>query len=485
METRHDPPKKPEGRLARLVAQVLSEPVIGFFAIVAVALSLAPFFFDLTREQDLVLDGIEAAIVSLFVLEYCKSLLAAKDRRAFALSPWRLADLGIVVTFLLGVLAPQLESLQVGTFALRLLRVVLFGARLGGLAVQKPAVTTPPSRKEEARISVIHGNLPPRPATWEYVTQGLSRPPSDEWYHASGLERARVAEIARDSGISPTFLTALSETEYPRVEVYERFSALFTWIPSLPEGESAHIERNGVLLLATDYAILTVARHGIDLQQEVSSAVDDMALPRGGFALRTSLAILRFVLRRYEDVAGHLEQHARELELAPVRDSRPEFLERTFRLQRQVSALKSDLWRLKGILTAIAEGRLPFHGLSLAAAGADAPPEAAADARAASEYLKILVDEASYVYETVFNAREGLLALIDLHLNVVSFEMNKVMRVLAVVSAMGLIPTVVGGLLGMNLQSSPWPWTLGQVAYCVASGMILLLYVFFTWGWLR
>ena len=83
------------------------------------------------------------------------------------------------------------------------------------------------------------------------------------------------------------------------------------------------------------------------------------------------------------------------------------------------------------------------------------------------------------------NTREGLLSLIDLHLNIVSFEMNRVMRVLAVVSVLGLIPAVVGGLFGMNLIDNPWPWTLKQVAFCVCFGMTLCLYFFFVKGCLR
>ena len=43
--------------------------------------------------------------------------------------------------------------------------------------------------------------------------------------------------------------------------------------------------------------------------------------------------------------------------------------------------------------------------------------------------------------------------------------MNRVMRVLAVVSVLGLIPAVVGGLLGMNLADNPWPVTLPQVTF--------------------
>src|SRR5688572_29917168 len=61
------------------------------------------------------------------------------------------------------------------------------------------------------------------------------------------------------------------------------------------------------------------------------------------------------------------------------------------------------------------------------------------------------------------NIREGVLSVIDLHLSVVSFEMNRVMRVLAVISALGMMPAIVGGLLGMNLVDAPWVITLPQI----------------------
>lgn len=60
-----------------------------------------------------------------------------------------------------------------------------------------------------------------------------------------------------------------------------------------------------------------------------------------------------------------------------------------------------------------------------------------------------------------------------------------VMRVLAILSALGLIPAVVGGLLGMNVAGNPWVVTLPQVVYCVSVGMSLALYLFLIKGWLR
>jgi Mg2+ and Co2+ transporter CorA len=327
---------------------------------------------------------------------------------------------------------------------------------------------------------------PPREASWREVKDRLVKLTAGEWFHASGLDASHLAEIARDTGIAPTFLAqTLQETAYPRIEIFHRFAGLFMWVPTLDPGDEAPLERTGVLVLATEHGVLTVDQRAMALQEEVIASMGDMELPRGTFAQRTVLALLTLVLRRYEAVAGQLEHHTRALELHPVRDSGPVFLERSFRLQRRLATVKHDLWRLKGIVEAIADRRLLLHGMSAAIRDDEDGKTEANDERSVGEYLRMLADEASYTYETAVNAREALLALIDLHINVVSFEMNKVMRVLAVLSGLGLIPAIVGGLLGMNIFGNPWPVSLAQVSFGVTTAMVLALYVFAMKGWLR
>jgi Mg2+ and Co2+ transporter CorA len=48
-----------------------------------------------------------------------------------------------------------------------------------------------------------------------------------------------------------------------------------------------------------------------------------------------------------------------------------------------------------------------------------------------------------------------------------------------------MIPAVVVGVLGMNVEGSPWPLTLPQVCFGVFMGMLLGLYAFFAKGWIR
>jgi Mg2+ and Co2+ transporter CorA len=159
----------------------------------------------------------------------------------------------------------------------------------------------------------------------------------------------------------------------------------------------------------------------------------------------------------------------RQLEELPPETSPRRFFERTFRLKRLLSTAKGDLWRLRGLTEMLADGRRSLPGLT-------------AEMR---ETLRELAGEADYLHETVEDLREAVLSIIDLHIDVAAHEMNRFMRVLAIVSVLALIPAVAGGLLGMNLADSPWGVTLGEVAFVTFVLMTAVLYAFMAKGWLR
>ena len=123
-----------------------------------------------------------------------------------------------------------------------------------------------------------------------------------------------------------------------------------------------------------------------------------------------------------------------------MQESRPAFFEVTFRLKKQLSAAQVDLWRLKRVADELVARR-------------------GAGAAAVDAYTRFESD-IDYLYDTMLNIREEVLSVIDLHLNVVSFEMNRVMRVLAVIGALGLIPAIVAGLI-----APPSMLALPQVAF--------------------
>ncbi len=447
--------------LSRL-AGVLNEAVMGFLALAALSLGLAPFLFELPPGIEQGFDAAEWAIVGLFALEYAANFALAKDRRKFALHPWRLLDAVIIVAPLLSLLPAVSEAVR-STPALRILRlfrILLFGPRIGH-GLQPPAAPAQrPAPRGQPQVSLLRpGDPAPRKGGWDDLLQWAAAPSSD-WLHASNLAPDRLVEIASAFGVPHVMIeAALHESSYPRIETGARWTALTVSLPSA--GDAMH--RDPVLLLVSANDVLSLAPHPLDLQQPPAESGD---LPWGP---RCSLHIIRVVLARDEELADRLERTVRQLEELPASESPASFFEQAFRLKRVLSRAKGDLWRLRGLLQMLADGRRELPGL-----GPDQRPSATQ-----------LAEEADYLYEAVYGIRESVLSLIELHIDIAAHDTTRFMRLLAIVSTLAVIPAIVGGLLGMNLGDSPWAVTLGQVAFGTLVLMLGVLYVFMAKGWLR
>jgi hypothetical protein len=269
-----------------------------------------------------------------------------------------------------------------------------------------------------------------------------------------------LKDVASAAGAPHVMVAAaLHESSYPRIEAGPRWTALTLSLPTCAD----EVRRDPVLLLVAERDVLSLVLHPLELQQPPASYD---ALPWG---TRCALTLVRRVLELNEELAGRLEREVRLLEELPPDVSPRSFFEQTFRLKRQLATAKGDLWRLRGLLGMLADGRRSLPGLA---------PE--------HRYvLRELADEAGYLHETVDDIRESVLSIIDLHINVAGHEINRFMRLLAIVSVLALIPAVTGGLLGMNLADSPWAVTLGEVAFITLVLMVGVLYAFMAKGWLR
>jgi Mg2+ and Co2+ transporter CorA len=185
--------------------------------------------------------------------------------------------------------------------------------------------------------------------------------------------------------------------------------------------------------------------------------------------VKATHALLESIVSRYARINDQLETAIMQIEIDQAALNDRVFLDRTFRLRGEITRVRSSLKHLSQVLRRMAHQQVAIKGFEVVPRPAFA----------------VLADDADNVYESIDDLMVSLGALVDLRLNVSSFQMNKVMRVLAVLTALTLIPAVTGGLLGMNLSDNPWPATLQQVSFGVAVGMALCLYIFAVKGWLR
>jgi len=470
---RSEVPFPVKGRLMSLFVFLLGEAFLGFLAIVAVASALLQMWFPLTPTGNVLVNLVQWGIIGWFAVEYVTAFAFARSKPAFLRNPWRAIDFATIIIPLLTLL-PGVSNAFRSSPALRLIRlvrVVTLGLRVTGVVTRERIRQ---SRDDEpagpVEVCVVPGHDKSASASsWdEFLDWMKSDDAAPKWFSVANLGRKELKAVADAAEVSQEFLEShLVDATYPHIETEGAYAAVFSWLVEAPQRSPA--ERNGLLLLASPNGVATLSRHSTDLTRLIKELRPRAELNRLPFPIRMTCEILRAVLNQDEALSGRFERELGALEELPLHESRPGFFEHTFRLKKELSAAQTDLWRLKSVLNELADGerKLP---------GSDGNEK---------EFLRQLAHDAEYLYDTIVNTREELLSLIDLHLNVVSFDMNRVMRLLAVVSVLGLIPAVVGGLFGMNLVDNPWPFTLKEVSFFVVSGMVLCLYFFFVKGWLR
>jgi Mg2+ and Co2+ transporter CorA len=457
----------------RILAVLLGEGFLGFLAIVAVGLALFPMLFTVKPTVDATIDLAQWAIIGWFAVEFVFAFAFARSKRAFMTNPWRWLDL-VTIAVPLASLLPTMSRALRSSPVLRLARIgrlVSLGVRATGWTTRHRARRgTETITRGPGQVTLVSTSPQPdpEPATMDELLRWLHAP-DEQWFHVSNPSPDELKAIAATAKLPPGFLeTHLLSTSYPHWASAGGRTGVFLWMPEFDaEGKA---DRHGMFFLPAGKGLLSLSRrntHAIErLKPQAGAAPSDLELP---FVARMMAHALERVVHENERLAGQCEEQLRGLEEVPVRNSQPEFFEKTFRLKKELSAAQADLWRLKGITGDLANGRVALARM----------PEGAA------EVFRRYSSDVDYLYDTLVNIREEVLSVIELHLNVVSFEMNRVMRVLAVVSCLGLIPAVVGGLFGMNLVDNPWPFTLPQVAFAIFFAMVLLLYLFFVKGWLR
>lgn len=98
--------------------------------------------------------------------------------------------------------------------------------------------------------------------------------------------------------------------------------------------------------------------------------------------------------------------------------------------------------------------------------------------------LDTVYDRAIGAEETTENTVGTISDLVSLHLDTVSYDMNRAMRLIAAITVIVAIPSVIAGLLGVNIVDMPWPVHLWQIATIAIMASGLLALYFYMKGWL-
>lgn len=475
-------PKKEDARanIREMVNAVFSDRLMMVLSLILIPIILLPFIVTLDTAVLEFFEICDGIIVVLFITEYTTKLYCAQNRWEHFKSPWHLVDL-IIITLPFAQYLPSIGLSMIGSpsLLLRLLRLPRALA-VGGRAVasRRTNNTTIAAKLDTGPETVIHQvgsdlKTTQSSLSWDELEAHVSDKNRPEWIDLQDVSAEGFSRLSKILEVSePHFKSRLMDEIYPHIDYLQGASFIFLQSGKIeyPQDSDDYltISRSGIIVICNGTKIFTVSRHNTDLFQKVLERVNKTRHNQT-FMAPVLYGIFEHLLEDYKQILSEIEIELIKIGGTPRSKLPKDFLERIYMLDKEVSRLVSNLVHFKDLLGIIISKKVFLEGFD----------------KNAEEAFQVLQDSAIYLNEIAHDSIGNLRSTIDLYINQTSFETNKILKILAVITAISVIPTAVGGLMGMNLLDVPFGVYLWQLCFIIGAAMTFAIYVFYKLGWLK
>ncbi|MGB8308573.1 MAG: CorA family divalent cation transporter [Methanoregula sp.] len=465
------------------VNAIFSEGLMIAVSLILIPVLIIPYLVPVPPDSQLVLNTIDGTILIIFILEYSLKLAVAENRRQFVGDPWHILDLFIVIVPIAGILTRPYQNITGAVRLLRLTRIPAVGARAYSRQ-DSLSDTNGNSELKSTRECTVRTLLPAgtgREAGW--TTQLLSDIPdsvSEEtrrgpegtilWQDFTSVQKKDLLKIHKWTGVPLSLLDqALRERAFPWTRAHSNSAAVYLKLMerrrSTANPKKMYITWKWILIVSKDHQLLTFSGsplHALDL------------IAREALASSKTITPAEITYRFFQDALSEIEETLRAIEdeleytgSLTISEQPASFLRATFKLKKESVKIHSWLLHTRDVLNSIVTSKVVLHGME------------------DGSRFSALLDRASYLYDISDDTTENVSSLTDYYFDATSFQMSRVMKLIAVLTALAIIPTIVGGLLGANLMGNPWPISLAQMVTIVGIAMIATAWVFYRLGWFK
>lgn len=468
--------------LCEQIYEIFSERLMIGLSLILIPLIIAPLLFQLPASVVITFNTADLVILLIFILEYAFKLALAEDRREFFFNPWHILDLFIIlvpsVGLIVGVGYAQGRFLRL-LRPLRLTQAATLGGRAGNRRRSLATTTSEPSSlRGPLRIRITplekdgnkNANCAWKPADFTYLSSKDSE--ADLWCDIASISENDIPELGKLFG-SASYLvkTKMNQRAYPQAESVGMLSIIFAKIPELEKDpldeRKVYLNWHGLLFTDDGKRVITISRNEIASLNRIPQEAHEE-----GFSLTPPIIayiMMRDSLNVVESLIITAEEELMALASLSLATLPSRFLSAVFRMKKEMGIIISWLIHLKEVLNQVEDKAVMLHGWS----------------EEDDRRFKSLLDRCSYLYDAASNCNSNLADLIDFYINTSSFQMNRVMKVLAVMTALTIFPVVLGALLGTNIIGNPWDITLAHLVTLVVLSMLATGWVYYKLGWLR
>lgn len=259
------------------------------------------------------------------------------------------------------------------------------------------------------------------------------------WINLIGLHQEEmIARLGLDFNINNLALEdALNVHELPKSEEFEE--QLFITLKMLYYDDAQRRVRHEhiSLILGEDY-VITLQEHAIDVFEGLRNRI---RTPHGKIRTRGNdylmYALLDSIVDHYFIVLSELGKKIEHLEETIIDELDKDVLNKINALKKELIGLKKFILPLELAIQQITkyESRLVSESIS--------------------HFYEDLKNHLAQISHMMNEQRDTLTTLMDLHISLLSNEMNQIMKVLTIVAAIFIPLTFLAGIYGMNFEYMP------------------------------
>jgi len=277
-----------------------------------------------------------------------------------------------------------------------------------------------------------------------------------------------LEDLSRLSGILGMPLIENLRSNYPHTDSYKQYTKIFSWYltPSRGSKEFSFF-RSPVVILTNKIGVITLSNTRSGIDGKVAEKLESKAFSGLSVPARVTYIVLLHMLEAYEQPVEEFERYTDRLEVA-VPPWPKKFYAEAFHARRDVSNLLRILRHFRIMAESLTResSYWPFNE------------------EEEQRMIDTIYDRAVGTEEMAEMTLETIRDMISLHMDTLSHDMNKAMRLMAAITAIVALPSVIGSLFGMNLIGNPWPWELWEVSIVALSLALVLIVYFIAKGWL-
>jgi len=287
---------------------------------------------------------------------------------------------------------------------------------------------------------------------------------SVNWIIFSGIPTAEEMKLIgeRYELHKLTLEDILNTSQRTKFEVYEKYKYLVTRIIH-QKTDMIHLESEQISIILKNNLLITFFEQDIQI---IESLIDRISNKKGSIREKgldyLFYSLLDSIVDHYFGIISHIEDEIEKYDAKLFSDIENEEIVRVKHIRQILVALRKNIGPFKEIFHKFSRDEYEFIEKSNLI------------------YIHDLYDHTVHLIETIDVLKDNTSNIAEIHLSVMSNNMNEIMKVLTIISTIFIPLSFVAGLYGMNFENMPeLKWNFGYFYVLIVMGLILSSMVMF------